>query len=113
GLFRLAAPEDLPAWQRQVARLREGQSPPSHFETTLVTKSGARIPAQLSLADIDLGGARAVVVFFSDVSERKAIQARLAEAERLTALGVLSAGVAHEINNPLAYVLLNLEYVKQ
>lgn len=113
GLFRLATPEDVPTWQRQVARLREGESPPSHFETTLVSKSGTRIPAQLSLADIELDGVRAVVVFFSDITERKAIQARLAEAERLTALGMLSAGVAHEINNPLAYVLLNLEYVRQ
>src|SRR5258708_8139077 len=43
-------------------------------------------------------------------SEHRELQARLAQTDRLTSLGTLAAGVAHEINNPLAYVLLNLGY---
>ncbi len=53
------------------------------------------------------------MAFARDITERKAIQARLVEADRLAALGVLSAGIAHEINNPLAYLLLNLEYLSR
>src|SRR5579862_1066400 len=45
--------------------------------------------------------------------EHKELQARLAQTDRLTSLGTLAAGVAHEINNPLAYVLLNLGYVHE
>jgi len=44
-------------------------------------------------------------------SEQRELQARLAQTDRLTSLGTLTAGVAHEINNPLAYLLLNLSYV--
>ena len=44
-----------------------------------------------------------------DVTERKALEARLAVADRLASVGTLAAGIAHEINNPLAYVMLNLE----
>jgi nitrogen-specific signal transduction histidine kinase/CheY-like chemotaxis protein len=62
---------------------------------------------------IDFDGGRAVLAFARDVTERKAMQARLAQADRLAALGMLSAGVAHEINNPLAYVLLNLELMSR
>ena len=46
-------------------------------------------------------------------SNRRSIQAKLVQADRLASLGVLSAGVAHEINNPLAYVLLNLEFLER
>jgi len=38
-----------------------------------------------------------------------AMQASLAQSDRLTSMGMLAAGVAHEINNPLTYVLYNLE----
>jgi len=43
-----------------------------------------------------------------DITERKALQERVAFSERMASIGTLAAGVAHEINNPLTYVLLNL-----
>jgi PAS domain S-box-containing protein len=44
-----------------------------------------------------------------DVTERLEMEAQLAQADRLSSMGMLAAGVAHEINNPLAYILYNLE----
>ena len=46
-----------------------------------------------------------------DVTEQKKMQARLLQAERLASLGTLAAGVGHEINNPLGYLMLNLESI--
>lgn len=46
-------------------------------------------------------------------SDHRELQARLAQTDRLTSLGTLAAGVAHEINNPLAYVLLNIGYLDE
>jgi signal transduction histidine kinase len=46
-------------------------------------------------------------------AERRNLQAALIETERLASLGTLAAGVAHEINNPLAYVVANIEYVAE
>jgi PAS domain S-box-containing protein len=77
------------------------------------SRNGRELVIEISSILIDFDGGPAVLAFARDVTERKAMQARLAQADRLAALGMLSAGVAHEINNPLAYVLLNLELLSR
>src|SRR5690606_28384990 len=51
-----------------------------------------------------------LVFTFKDVSSTHGVRAALEHADRLASLGTLAAGVAHEINNPLAYVVSNLGY---
>jgi signal transduction histidine kinase len=43
----------------------------------------------------------------------RAIEAQLVIADRLASVGTVAAGVAHEINNPLAFVIGNLEYIAE
>ena len=45
------------------------------------------------------------------MQRRVELQAQLAQADRMASMGRLSAGLAHEINNPLSYVMGNLELV--
>ncbi|MGC4090344.1 MAG: PAS domain S-box protein [Polyangiaceae bacterium] len=107
-------PDDVPACVARIRQLLEtGVAHREAAEYRSRSLDGEELVVEISAIPIEIGGERTVLAFARDVTERKAIQRRLAEAERLTALGVLSAGVAHEINNPLAYVLLNLEYLRR
>ncbi|HVV82252.1 MAG TPA: ATP-binding protein [Kofleriaceae bacterium] len=55
------------------------------------------------------GAAVRMVGSMADVTRLNRLQAQLVQADRLAALGVLAAGVGHEINNPLTYVAGNLD----
>jgi signal transduction histidine kinase len=48
-----------------------------------------------------------------EVTQRHRMEAQLRRAQKLEALGRLAAGIAHEINNPLAFVIANLQYVRE
>jgi PAS domain S-box-containing protein len=48
---------------------------------------------------------------FRDVTQQRELQSCLLAADRLASMGALAAGVAHEINNPLAYVTANLGFL--
>jgi PAS domain S-box-containing protein len=56
-------------------------------------------------------GRPSVLTMARDVTSKRQLERQLVQADRLAALGTLAAGVAHEINNPLAYVMLNLEWI--
>jgi PAS domain S-box-containing protein len=60
---------------------------------------------------IEYEGVKASLVLARDVSEKKRLESRLVVADRMASLGTLAAGVAHEINNPLSYVMANVSHV--
>jgi PAS domain S-box-containing protein len=96
------------AGERIGAMLRHGvEFPPSEYG---VLADRARVVEIKSIV-CEWEGEPAVLAFARDVTERKAIQRRLIESDRLAALGTLAAGVAHEINNPLTYAHLSAQHV--
>ncbi len=72
----------------------------SEREVVLVARGGAEVPVALITRRI--GKPPWVVVILRDLTQMRRMQHELRQRERLATLGQLSAGVAHEIRNPLA-----------
>ena len=71
-------------------------------------RDGSEFPLELSLSAIDLGGELQFLGAIRDLTERNRMRDMVVQNEKLASIGLLSAGVAHEINNPLAFVANNL-----
>jgi PAS domain S-box-containing protein len=101
----LAPPERADEFQQMLSLVvREDRL--THWETVRVTRDGRRLTVAMTVSPIR--DARGVLTGIStiarDLTEQRRAEERLRQAEKLTTLGELLSGVAHELNNPLAVV---------
>jgi PAS domain S-box-containing protein len=111
-VMQTIVPEQRPLIQQLTASFRAGQAMPAAIEVSLLHKDGTSLPVEAALGSVQLGTTRVYATIIR-VSGAYQHQLSLLEADRISLVGALAAGFAHEINNPLTSVLLNLRTMKK
>jgi signal transduction histidine kinase len=100
GLCDLAAPELA---RRVAAGVKAGElfAPRETADATYV----------VSAVPVDCDGGRVVVESYRDVSAQRRLHSQLVDSDKMSSLGRLVAGIAHELNNPINFIYGNVDFL--
>jgi len=78
------------------------------------TKDGRAVEvlSRLTLLRDDPGQPQSILVINTDITERKQLEARFLRAQRLESLGALASGIAHDLNNVLAPIMMSMPLLR-
>jgi len=103
---------DLVAFEKaieEVIRLGEW-----HGEIQQVTRAGVPIlvEARWTLVRDDAGRPKSILAINTDITEKKRLEQQFFRAQRMESIGTLAGGIAHDLNNVLAPILMSIELLR-
>ncbi|MBI5498590.1 MAG: PAS domain S-box protein [Deltaproteobacteria bacterium] len=103
-------PDDRAAAEERLrAVLATAQAAPPH-EVRIRRRDGDWAHLDMAVVPIVFHGGPALVSMGVDVTQRRSLTAEMMRMDRMVAVGTLAAGVAHEINNPMQFVIANVDH---
>lgn len=101
--------ERLSLYLETIYKENDGNIREHHFQLS----DGTIRAIEYSTVGISIGGENVFLSALTDVTERNLLRSKAMLSDRLAMVGMLAAGVAHEINNPVAWIKSNLEYLRE
>lgn len=111
--FELVPPRFRMLLAERIMEAYTTRAPMPEVEERLLHASGAEVPVEAVAIPVVFAGDVATLVHVRDITTRRSLEVRLRAADRLSSAGLIAAGVAHEIGDPLAYALSNLELLEE
>jgi PAS domain S-box-containing protein len=106
-------PDERTQSMERVRTLQERGRPVPPREMRIRRSDGEVRIVEMQALPVEFEGEAAILHIARDVTKRSQMQARLLQADRMASVGTLAAGIAHEINNPLSYVIANLDFASE
>ncbi|MBS1809812.1 MAG: PAS domain S-box protein [Acidobacteria bacterium] len=77
-----------------------------------IRSTGEEFPMEASISQVELDGQRFFTVILRDVTEKKRLEAQFLRAQRMESIGTLAGGIAHDLNNLLAPMLMAVQMLQ-
>jgi PAS domain S-box-containing protein len=113
SIFDLFSSSEGALARERMSTLDGAAAPVSLGELSMVRVDGKPIHVETTVVSVLFDGETSMLGVIRDVTARRELLARAMQMDRMLAVGTLAAGVGHEINNPLAYVMANLTYANE
>jgi PAS domain S-box-containing protein len=109
-LYRRETVSQLQNAQKSLAEKGEWQG-----ELHQVTKDGKEIivTSRWTLVQDDSGKPKSILTVNTDVTEKKQLEAQFLRAQRMESIGTLASGIAHDLNNALAPIMMSVQILEE
>ena len=87
----------------------KGDAAGGRYETPLLHKNGREFFAEVSLTALRSGGGYIINAFVRDITEKRAAEEQLVQAQKMESVGQLTGGIAHDFNNMLTVITGTIE----
>ena len=102
-------PDSASSVEDKLSKGKSSKLVPGHFEIDVTNKQGQLRNIEVKTNIVSWDGTAKLIQFYNDVTERKKIEELLHHSQVLASLGEMTAGIAHEVGNPLASIVLYSE----